>query len=446
MSISLQIDREKKAAPAAVCEPLEKQSWAFCTISVAGRCVTENLNHRQPQKSDSIEMPLFPVAEWLVNYWWALLYEPCRGEAPPKENSTWKLDTKLWLSRHCIRSSDSAFVLPYMHLFSAGRGLQLVWYEDGDSVSDTQYITSGNVFLERTDTEEVLSALVDEVLDWCSSVHDERVDNLMQDWEAIKSAEPEERQFCESAGRMGLDPHYVTEWPDGILDFVAKTIGARSREPLVEDLLEATEPECAPALWNWLNDSQHKLNLSSRDPLLTNPLFFPRAKDHGYRLAKQIRAMSGISEESPIGELGNLMQREQNLSLTLKDYNHIPSRNVSAIVGWNDHNTACIAGPVPHRSDNRRFLEARGVYHALTGCMSGPRLLTRAYTWDQKAGRAFAAELLAPKDALAEEARSDMDIDERKDLQDKLAIKYDVSTELVRLQLQNHGVWGETGA
>lgn len=69
--------------------------------------------------------------------------------------------------------------------------------------------------------------------------------------------------------------------------------------------------------------------------------------------------------------------------------------------------------------------------------------MTRAHTWDQQATRAFAAELLAPQAALCERARRDMEPDERLELQQELASEFRVSTEVIRLQLRNAGVWRE---
>jgi hypothetical protein len=171
-----------------------------------------------------------------------------------------------------------------------------------------------------------------------------------------------------------------------------------------------------------------------------------RGKDYGYRLARELRTSVGVSSGSPIDDLNSVLRRKDGLSMSVTDHKPTPSTEVSAIVGWNDSARACMVAPLPSRDDSRRFLEARGLFHALTGCAAGPRLVTKAFTWEQQAGRAFAAELLAPQEALAEVARADMDMDERRDLQSDLAKKYNVSSELIRLQLENHGIWGDEAA
>jgi hypothetical protein len=168
---------------------------------------------------------------------------------------------------------------------------------------------------------------------------------------------------------------------------------------------------------------------------------FRTAKDQGYDMASKLRRELGWSEDAPISDLAGFVHKLDGLRLQKHDHNHLPSRNVSAVVGWTAPDTAIIAGPALPRNDSNRFLMSRGLYLALTGCREGARLLTRASTWDQQASRAFAAELLAPKEALGVEARADMDIEEREGLQQSLAQKYDVSKEVVRLQLANQGIW-----
>jgi len=95
-----------------------------------------------------------------------------------------------------------------------------------------------------------------------------------------------------------------------------------------------------------------------------------------------------------------------------------------------------IAGPRPSRTDTQRFLDARGLYHGLFTCDSSQRLVTRAYTWDQEASRAFAAELLAPRAALT--ARTPERADHA--AVEQLAREFAASTKVVENQLENAGV------
>lgn len=77
-------------------------------------------------------------------------------------------------------------------------------------------------------------------------------------------------------------------------------------------------------------------------------------------------------------------------------------------------------------------------------CQRGARLITRSHDWDQQASRGFAAELLAPRAALAAEMPVDLDEDERADAITNLAERYQVHPELIRRQLQNADRFGDS--
>ena len=124
----------------------------------------------------------------------------------------------------------------------------------------------------------------------------------------------------------------------------------------------------------------------------------------------------------------------------MREINHLPNSRLQAVVGWNSDQGPVVAGPPPTRDTNRRFLEARGLYHAMYACDRGARLATNAHTWDQQASRGFAAELLAPQASLLDElARSSEDYDS---LVTALAGRYRVSTRVIEYQLENAGVSG----
>ena len=62
--------------------------------------------------------------------------------------------------------------------------------------------------------------------------------------------------------------------------------------------------------------------------------------------------------------------------------------------------------------------------------------MTRAFTWDQQASRAFAAELLAPQAALIARAPGNADPSKV----EELAKEFGASTVLIEKQLENAGV------
>lgn len=440
MSPSLHFEMKRDKAPFAE-DSVERATWAEFKILVAGRCVTEFQNEDSGNLEQSISIPLFSIAEWVVRNWWALLYEPCRGETPPRADAIWSSDERNWLARHCMQAADTALVLPFFHLFSNGPQIAAVWDEETDSSAYPQYWSKRALLLDRTSVEEALRIFVSTVLDWCDSIEDGRVSRLQEDWKAIRGAGAEERDFCEASGRMGLDPYCVHEWPSGLQEFLAGDFGTQLEAPMAGDFLDATEPSKAPELWKWVCRVKTTYGLTATAPRWENAPSFRTGKDCGYHFAKTVRCQLNLSDTAPVDDLVALAYDLAGFSLNLEDYNHVPSDKVNAVVGWVNESEAMIAGPKPYREDNTRFLVARGLYQALSGCAGGARLLTRASTWDQQAGRAFAAELLAPQEALAQSARSDMDFDEKDACETDLAKRYNVSTHVIRHQLQNQGIW-----
>jgi hypothetical protein len=83
-----------------------------------------------------------------------------------------------------------------------------------------------------------------------------------------------------------------------------------------------------------------------------------------------------------------------------------------------------------------RFLLARALHHWLFTLQNGDRrLLTRAHGWEQRASRAFAAELLAPAAAIQRRLDEEPAIDET-----ILAEELQVSAMVIGYQLENHGL------
>ena len=77
------------------------------------------------------------------------------------------------------------------------------------------------------------------------------------------------------------------------------------------------------------------------------------------------------------------------------------------------------------------------MFHALATSRESQRLVTDAYSWDQKASRAFAAELLAPQQALINRlSRISADPLTVKEL----STEFCASSYVIERQLENAGV------
>jgi len=155
----------------------------------------------------------------------------------------------------------------------------------------------------------------------------------------------------------------------------------------------------------------------------------------GYQLARDIRRKLGLGSH-PIDSLESI-SKELLGPLEVRDHNHIPGKGIRAVVGQSATGEIITAGPQPTRPDNRRFLTARSLFQALTTSRGYERLVTDAFSWDQKASRAFAAELLAPQQALV--SRISGWVADQQTV-DQLSREFQASTIVIEKQLDNCGI------
>jgi hypothetical protein len=431
----LSIECDPLDQPAAH-DPVERRTWCALRIRVGGRTVTRMWDKVLREERSLLYLPAFPIAQWLVENWWTLLNEPSPTPEPPRSSST----HLAWIKRHCFRSAESGLLLPALYLFNDGRGIEVEWQADEpDSLKNMpgEFGDSGVDHLEKGPTEDVLSGFVSEVLRRVEGLNDERVLQLRENWQAIRSADVEEASFCVVAGRMGVDPYDPSQVPDELAAFVEEAI-SDPELPLARDLTEAAQPECVASQWSWVQRTRTRWKLgpmTGQAPVSTD-IAERSPSGQGYRLAAIVRQRAGLSPSDPVPSVEAVAHTVAKVPFRTQKQNHVPGSGVRAAVGWNDKGDIIVAGPHPRRPSGLRFLAARGLYHALFACDRSERLVTDACTWDQQVSRAFAAELLAPQAALT--ARTGGRTDHSK--VEELAREFGVSTIGVERQLVDAGV------
>ncbi len=381
-------------------------------------------------------LPAFPIAQWLVENWWTLLNEPSPTAELPKPSSA----HLAWTKRHCLRSAESALLLPALYLFNDGRGIGVEWQADDPGAFRNmpgEFGDSGIDHLEKGPTEDVLAEFVSEILRRIEGLNDERVDKLRENWRAIRGADVEEATVCVVAGRMGVDPYDPSQVSDELAAFVETAIGDPEL-PLARDLTEAAQPSFVASQWSWVQQARATWKLGpipGTAPVSTD-IAELSSSGQGYRLAAIVRERAGLAPSDPVHSVEDVAQVVAKVPLRAQEQNHVPGSGIRAAVGWNDDREIVLAGPHPPRESSLRFLAARGLYHALFACDRSERLVTDAYTWDQQVSRAFAAELLAPQAALT--ARTGGRTDHCK--VEELAEQFGASTMVIEKQLENAGV------
>jgi len=431
----LSVECDPVDQPAAA-DPVERQSWCMLAIRVAGRTVTRVWDRALQQERSYLYVPAFPIAEWIVLNWWVLLNEACPTPEVPGSAGF----HMPWIKRHCLRCADSALLLPALYFFNDGRGIGVEWQAD---LRDTlphlpgEFVDGNRDHLESIATENGLAEFVNGTLARVKGLPDERVQATLATWQAIRNADADETKFCVAAGRLGIDPYDPGQMPENLAGFLETGLGDPG-QPLVRDLTEAAEPGSIADQWHWVQDASNAYHLGPSPALSSFSQSAATSSPfrYAYQLAGQVREAAGLTPVQPVPSVGDVVQRVADAVLETPGDNHIPGHNLHAIVGWKANRHIVIAGPRRQRPDNQRFHDARGLYHGLFACHSSQRLVTRAFTWDQQASRAFAAELLVPRETLMARTR------ERADhaAVEALAREFVVSTRVIENQLENAGV------
>jgi hypothetical protein len=308
-----------------------------------------------------------------------------------------------------------------------------------------EFVDQGCVRLDPVEAEEGLRAFVHDVIQRLDEGVDPRETQLREDWEAIANADNEERDFCRAAGTLGLDPYRADDWPPGIATLIEDQLGDSLQSPIAVDFLEAVDAQHdqAAALaqqWKWATETNRTLDLQSAPSTAPSALSSNASPATiAYRLAKEVRRSTLQGRWGRLTDVGVAAESLNLGGIQFEARNHLPGREIQAAVGWRRGREPIVAGPPVAHSMNLRFLEARGLYHAAFACHDGPRLITSAHTWDQKASRAFAAELLAPQAELVAEVDDVTSPDDLKIAVDRLAAEYDVSVKVIEHQLENAG-------
>lgn len=388
-------------------------------------------------------IPAFPIAAWLVNNWWFLFNELCAWESLPTiafEEKKWQ-----WNQRHCLRTADSSLMLPALYLFHDGRSLRAEWHADEPKSMPNmpgEFVATGYEELDFDQTRQSLGEFIDSVLYRVKKIDSQCVHEVCDTWQAIQSADADEASFCSVAGRMGVDPYDESAMTDEFAEFIESE--SEDEEPsLFRDLTEVANPEQVVQQWHWLIQLKNELNLvplydfSRVHPMLQRLISSRTPYQYGSDLARNLR-IAARKTDAPIDSLSKFASKSIGCSVEFENHNHLPGRRIRAMVGMTtEDRRLVVAGPQPSRQDSLRFLLARGVYHAMAPFHSSQRLLTDAFSWDQKASRAFAAELLAPKQALvAAVPNTEADIETVANLSER----YKVSMRLIEHQLENAGV------
>lgn len=433
---------------AGVRDPVLARTWCRLTIEVDGQVVTRAIDDRARSVRDGVCGSAFPVCFWIVENWWFLLHEAYRFHRPCGSRDLARHDDdRAWVRRHSLLAAREGGALPDLTLFRDGDAVVTRWLRDGPDATHPflHFANEGQARLDAGAAADGLSGFVNCVLERVHDLDAPELDAFRRDWAAISGAPPEERELCGWSARLGMDPYDPDDVTDRFEELLRTSV-APLEAALRQDLLDASTSNGLPADIAWIANARGLAGgaggaASNPNPPPMTTVRKPTAHETGYACA---RAISKMLPASNAGTVTDVREAMQEFGWAQSPLLRAPANAASPIDALLDCSASGAAVVVAPECSFRqeRFRLARALFLRHFAAAPGPRLVTAAHTWDQRASRAFAAELLAPAAALAEHVGTRVswrDIDE-------LADEYQVSPLAIEHQIENHRLGSLTDA
>lgn len=411
-----------------------RATWARLTLHVDGRPASRVYDHEVRTVRDSVYVPLYPLAEWIVANWWRLLFEiesPQRMKDPHYER------------RHNLRWAREGYSLPPLSFSAAGELLQLRWESELLTHHRLEFLQSGSTYVGIEPLQRTLRSFITAVVARLTA-SGITSSFLQREWEIVGNTVGEDADFCVAAATLGLDPYDVPNDVAEAIVAVAESIPTSIRREFFsvanrELLREESEDVAAAIEAARTNQSDlhglHDLRQSVPQRQTSNG---HAPWDIGYAAARELRKALRI-EMQPLRSFSDLAQALRvgsNSFLSAIVEQPAGAHAYEAIVATNQN-----AGPafaVTRRNEAaRRFQVCRGLYEFLAGRDEGPWIVTTGLSDRQKRNRAFAAEFLAPAAGIQERVSSAVVSSEEVD---ELAQHFGVSSDAIVHQLANHRI------
>lgn len=439
------IDVEWLDAP-GIDDIVDAALWARLEIAAKGIdgtdvVLTAALDSTTRQVRKGIYGSLYPLARWVADSYWNLLWEIPRTPRPMSGRDSARIDwLRPWVQRHCLLAAREGFSLPDLTIARDGAHMVISAYPDGGSQAATRrpvsFITAAFLRVDRRSVDAALRGFMDTVLERLRGVDHPDVQRLRADWSATIEADQGEVQLCTWAARLGLDPYDEEALDDRLVEFFEDHL-VRLPDGLRTDLLDAAigGPELAGAV-TWLERNTGRLHGLPEPGRVESKAVARTAHETGYSRARSLRKELGLGagDGNIVGVVGSAFGFD--FSREREPATPVPEP-LESLVGANGAQAPLLVGEqLAH--EPRSFRWARGLYLWRFGYLrDGPRLLTRSHERLQREGRAFAAEFLAPAAALRRHIRrGSVDEQEVTDL----ASTFNVSPILIRHQIENHGL------
>lgn len=409
-----------------------RATWARLRVVVKNEPVTRVLAEGSRTVREHVSVPLYPLAEWLATHWWVLCHE---WDTPGSDRPDFR-------SRHSLVAAREGYSLPPLSFQSQGEVVRLEWESERLPHHQVEFLSRGHAYLALGDFQRTVSEFLDTVVARLDELGVEST-LLAEEWAAIGNLDSEEQEYCRSAAALGLDP-FATE--ERLRDRIVE-VGEQVPGAVRQEFFAATDPEQlrdhAQLLGRALDElNENRIDLASLRGLRSNGFDTANTTvpwERGYRLARKLRKALEVGDKAlnDFEALGQAFRTDpaELERAVLPSPRGRPFFDAVVDVDANGSPAFMVA---PQRPEAHRFHFCRALYEFLGGGDVGTSLVTRAVSDRQRRNRAFAAEFLAPSEALRKAVvRSPVVAEEQVD---ELASQFGVSPLVIRHQLENHNI------
>jgi hypothetical protein len=435
MSGTFEVRVEWLEAP-GVTTPELAATWARYEIWLGGRCVTP-VETTDGTFRRSVYGSLYPLAYWIATNWW-LLNSHIRPSAVDTHYWTWRnVRSHPWLAQHNFRGAGDGMAWPDLTIVPEGAISHIVWKQDYQRNSTpVRFASDGSGYVGVDELRAELAAVVNHVLERLSETGLPKTP-LAEEWSEVAKADDQERDFCRTTARLGIDPYSVD---DDTTDAIVN-IAAQLPVEVADDFFDSADIASLAAAADW-----------ARRAMLVSERAAARAANTLQDIYTVVSAkpsgLTGTTDAERPWALGYAMARQLRHELSVKDTDWFdvspwvgvgdvtaPSHGIYGFASVTEDRCGVVLGNRGLGATTARFGLARALGRVVARPGQQRFILSAARSYDERVARAFAAELLAPAEGIRRTLESIGETDDS--ALEAVARRFRVSPLVVRHQYDN---------
>ena len=393
----------------------ERATVADVRMTVASRNVMQHFFAES--LSDHVTVSLYGLVNGLTHDWWSIF------GARDREFS--------------LMNYRGGYLLPDVAFWFDGSVFEVEARQRAYQNPDVRFWGGMKEVLSRSEAEAALSEIIEMVLDRLKAAKLDQTSAALR-WKRVQSSRmSNDQEFCEVAGSLGLDPYDIA---DEAASFIEKAEQIFEREPLLEFAAGATGVKQGPLLeWveRMLGYRGFQYRLADLKGLAAQTVSAAPTKTGqpawatGYRRARVMRETLGLSQSDrfqSFKELARLLgaSKSYNTARQVDGIRALRSEREDGVqIHLRNHGESGEA-PAAHLF---AFTRAVGDVMCFPDSHLAP-INDAHHAYRQAAGRAFAAEFLAPVDEVRSMVADKHDIV-------SIANEFAVSTAVIERQVEN---------